>query len=152
MTKTESVVTLISRCLSVKDVFNALSYNQLFVFGVLTSSVHMAWTRAVCGRLKSDYRYSATIVYNNFIWCKPTIEQALRIIDTAKNILEVRSSYSLSMAELYDETSMPDDLRAAHKENDRAVMAAYGFDESMTDTDIVRELLSLYKRKVEGNG
>ena len=112
----------------------------------------MAWTRAVCGRLKSDYRYSATIVYNNFIWCKPTLQQALRIIDTAKNILEVRASYSMSMAELYDETSMPDDLRAAHKENDRAVMAAYGFDESMTDTDIVRELLALYKSEVEGNG
>ena len=100
----------------------------LYHFGVLTSNVHMAWMRAVCGRLKSDYRYSNTIVYNNFPWCSPTDEQKAKIEKTAQGILDARALYpDCSLADLYDELTMPPELRKAHQENDKAVMEAYGF-------------------------
>jgi len=118
----------------------------LYEFGVLTSSVHMAWTRVVCGRLKSDYRYSKDIVYNNFIWCRPSAAQKKLIETTAQKILDVRADFKgQTLAYLYNEKTMPDKLRAAHKENDRAVMAAYGFDESMTEFETVSALMTLYK-------
>ena len=104
---------------------------DLFHFGVLTSSVHMNWVRLVCGRLKSDYRYSATICYNPYPW--PLFyseEQRRRIEATAAKILEARANYpEATYADLYDEVSMPYDLRAAHKKNDLAVAAAYGFED-----------------------
>lgn len=94
---------------------------------VLTSNVHMAWTRAVCGRLKSDYRYSGSIVYNNFPWCTPTDAQKANIEQTAQAILDARALYpNCSLADLYDETTMPPELRKAHQANDKAVMQAYG--------------------------
>ena len=118
---------------------------QIYHFGILTSSVHMAWTRAVCGRLKSDYNYSKNIVYNNFIWCSPTDAQKKLIETTAQKILDVRADFDgKTLAYLYGK-DMPDELRDAHKENDRAVMAAYGFDENMTEFEIVSELMTLYK-------
>ncbi|MCD8391556.1 MAG: methylase, partial [Firmicutes bacterium] len=90
----------------------------LYHFGVLTSNVHMAWTRAVCGRLKSDYRYSKDIVYNNFPWCSPTDEQKKRIERTAQGIIDARALYpDSSLADLYDELTMPPELRKAHQNN-----------------------------------
>ena len=157
----------------------------LFHFGVLTSSVHMAWMRAVCGRLKSDYSYSTTIVYNNFPWpdvetspetshkrktvanaketspetshkTKTTIstketfqETSLRdkVEQTAQAILDARAKYpDSSLADLYDETTMPADLRKAHRENDKAVMSAYGFDPKMSESEIVAELFKMYEK------
>ena len=149
---------------------------SLYHFGVLTSNVHMAWMRAVCGRLKSDYSYSNTIVYNNFPWpqqfkidnSKLKMENGkwtlsgedlpadkkelsifhsqLSIINTAQAILDARAKYpDSSLADLYDETVMPPELRKAHQANDRAVMAAYGFSTKMTESECVAELFKLYE-------
>ena len=118
----------------------------LYHFGVLTSNVHMAWMRVVCGRLKSDYRYSGSVVYNNFPWCQPTEEQKARIEATAQAILDARAKYpDCSLADLYDEVTMPPELRRAHQENDRAVMAAYGFSTKMTESECVAELFKMYQ-------
>ena len=149
---------------------------SLYHFGVLTSNVHMAWMRAVCGRLKSDYSYSNTIVYNNFPWQQQfkidnsklkmengkwtisgedlpadkkelsIVHSQLSIINTAQAILDARAKYpDSSLADLYDETVMPPELRKAHQANDRAVMAAYGFSTKMTESECVAELFKLYE-------
>ena len=124
--------------------------SSLYHFGVLTSNVHMAWMRAVCGRLKSDYSYSNTIVYNNFPWCNPTEEQKAKIEETAQAILDARALYpDSSLADLYDETLMPPELRKAHQANDRAVMAAYGFSTKMTESECVAEFFKLYEKLTE---
>ena len=124
----------------------------LYHFGVLTSNVHMAWMRTVCGRLKSDYRYSKDIVYNNFPWCEPTPEQKARIEQTAQMILDARAKYpDCSLADLYDETVMPPELRKAHQLNDRAVMEAYGFWGKLnTESECVAELMKMYQKLTEG--
>ena len=173
---------------------NLIPNATLYHFGVLTSSVHMAWMRAVCGRLEMRYRYSKDIVYNNFPFVLPhpptpspskrgggsdaqelpspkwrggdsdtqnlpsplrrgvggevfcTQEQGAKIEHTAQAILEARAKYpDSSLADLYDETLMPADLRKAHRANDRAVMAAYGFDAKMSEADIVAALFKLYE-------
>jgi len=123
----------------------------LYHFGVLTSNVHMAWMRTVCGRLKSDYRYSKDIVYNNFPWPAPSKEQKARIEKTAQGILDARAKYpDCSLADLYDEVTMPSELRKAHQENDKAVMEAYGFNwRTMTESDCVAELFELYRKLTE---
>ncbi len=120
---------------------------SLYHFGILTSNVHMAWMRAVCGRLKSDYRYSKDIVYNNFPWCNPTEEQKSKIEQTAQAILDARALYpDCSLADLYDELTMPPELRKAHQANDRAVMQAYGFDVKTTiESSCVAELMKMYQ-------
>ena len=121
----------------------------LYHFGVLESNVHMAWMRAVCGRLKSDYRYSKDVVYNNFPWPTVKDEQKARIEKTAQAILDVRAKYpDSSLADLYDEVAMPFELRKAHQENDNAVMRAYGFDpKEMEDKEslLVAELFKRYQ-------
>jgi hypothetical protein len=119
----------------------------LYHFGVLTSNVHMAWMRAVCGRLKSDYRYSKDVVYNNFPWPTPTEQQMVKIEQTAQAILDARALYpDSSLADLYDEVTMPIELRRAHQENDRAVMEAYGFDvKTTTESSCVAYLFEMYK-------
>ncbi len=124
-------------------IVNAEKYH----FGILTSNVHMAWMRAVCGRLKSDYRYSKDIVYNNFPWPNPTPEQKAKIEQTAKAILDARALYpDSSLADLYDEVAMPPQLRKAHQANDRAVMQAYGFDvKTTTESSCVAALMKLYR-------
>ena len=123
---------------------------SLFHFGVMTSNVHNAWMRAVCGRLKSDYSYSNTIVYNNFPWCDATDEQKAKIEETAQAILDARAKYpDSSLADLYDETVMPPELRKAHQANDRAVMAAYGFSTKMTESECVAELFKMYEKLTE---
>lgn len=119
----------------------------LFHFGVLTSNVHMAWMRAVCGRLKSDYRYSKDVVYNNFPWPTPTEAQKAKIEQTAQAILDARALYpDCSLADLYDEVTMPPELRKAHQQNDKAVMQAYGFWGKLnTETECVAELMKMYQ-------
>ena len=123
----------------------------LYMFGVLTSNVHMAWMRTVCGRLKSDYSYSTTIVYNNFPWPNTTDEHKSKIEHTAQMILDARAKYSeCSLAELYDETLMPAELRKAHQLNDRAVMEAYGFWGKLnTESECVAELMKMYQKLTE---
>ena len=120
---------------------------QLYHFGVITSNVHMAWMRAVCGRLEMRYRYSANVVYNNFPWPTPTDEQRAKIEQTAQQILDARAKYpDSSLADLYDELTMPVELRRAHQQNDRAVMEAYGFPvKTMTESQCVAELFKLYQ-------
>ena len=119
----------------------------LYLFGVLESNVHMAWMRAVCGRLESRYDYSKQIVYNNFPWPTPTEAQKAKIEQTAQAILDARAKYpDSSLADLYDELTMPVELRKAHQDNDRAVMQAYGFDvKTMTESQCVAELFKLYQ-------
>jgi len=125
---------------------------DLYDFGVLTSNVHMAWMRTVCGRLKSDYRYSKDIVYNNFPWCNPDEKQKALIEKTAQLILDARAKYpDCTLADLYDETTMPPELRKAHQLNDKAVMQAYGFDyKTMTESECVAELMKMYQKLTEG--
>ena len=120
---------------------------SLYHFGILTSNVHMAWMRAVCGRLEMRYRYSASIVYNNFPWPTPTEAQKAKIEQTAQAILDARNKFpDCSLADLYDEAAMPPELRKAHQENDRAVMAAYGFNIKMSESECVAELFKMYQK------
>lgn len=126
---------------------------DLFDFGILMSNVHNSWIRAIAGRIKSDYRYSASVVYNTFPWCNPTEEQKKKIEKTAQGILDARALYpNSSLADLYDELTMPKELRKAHQENDKAVMEAYGFDwKKMTESDCVAELMKMYEILVKNN-
>ncbi len=134
---------------------NATLYN----FGILTSNIHNAWMRAVCGRLKSDYSYSNTIVYNNFPWCEPTEAQKEKIEKTAQGILDARALYpKCSLADLYDELTMPPELRKAHQQNDKAVMDAYGFyykengtTHWFTETETVSKLMEMYHDLTKSN-
>ena len=120
---------------------------SLYHFGILTSNVHMAWMRAVCGRLEMRYRYSASIVYNNFPWPTPTEAQKAKIEQTAQAILDARNKFpDCSLADLYDEAAMPPELRKAHQENDRTVMAAYGFNIKMSESECVAELFKMYQK------
>ena len=123
----------------------------LYEFGVLISNVHMAWMRTVAGRMKSDYNYSARIVYNNFPWPTPTDAQKAKIEQTAQAILDARALYpDASLADLYDEVAMPPELRKAHQQNDKAVMQAYGFDiKTTTETSCVAELMKMYQHLTE---
>lgn len=130
------------------DANNMIPQATLYHFGILTSNVHMAWARAVCGRIKSDYRYSNDVVYNNFPWPTPTDEQKAKIEQTAQAILDARALYpDCSLADLYDEVAMPPELRKAHQANDKAVMQAYGFwGKINTESACVAELMRVYKK------
>ena len=137
------------------DAAMCIPYASRYDFGILTSNVHMAWVRAVCGRIKSDYRYSKDVVYNNFPWPNPTDEQKATIEQTAQAILDARALYpDASLADLYDELTMPPELRKAHQANDKAVMAAYGFPvKNFTQSDCVAALMKMYQELTakEGN-
>ena len=125
---------------------------SLYHFGVLTSNVHMAWMRAVCGRLEMRYRYSKDIVYNNFPWPTPTAEQKAKIEKTAQAILDARALYpECSFADMYGEKMYVfTKLLQAHQANDRAVMQAYGFDvKTMTESACVAELMKMYQKMVD---
>ena len=127
---------------------------SLYYFGVLTSIIHMAWMRAVCGRLEMRYRYSADIVYNNFPWPEPTDAQKAKIEQTAQAILDVRAKYPDStLAALYSEKFMPADLLHAHEKNDKAVMAAYGWKNSRDNQEsmVVANLFKLYQELTKNN-
>ena len=119
----------------------------LYDFGILMSNVHNAWMRTVCGRLEMRYRYSVNVVYNNFPWPTPTDVQKAKIEQTAQAILDARVLYpDSSLADLYDEITMPPELRKAHQQNDRAVMQAYGFDVgTTTEASCVAELMRMYQ-------
>jgi len=123
---------------------------NLFHFGILNSSVHNSWMRAVGGRLEMRYQYSATIIYNNFVWCEATAENVEKITATAEKILRVREKYlGWTLAQLYNTKTMPEDLRLAHLENDLAVLSAYGFDKNFSEEEIVSALMILYKNLTE---
>ena len=132
----------------------------LFIFGILNSNVHNAWTRIVCGRLGMAIRYSP-LIYNNFPWCNPTAEQKVKIEKTAQGILDARALYpDCSLADLYDDLTMPPELRKAHQENDKAVMEAYGLkkhDENgklrwFTESETVAELMKMYQELTGSKG
>ena len=132
------------------DAVHLIPDATLYHFGVLESSVHMAWMRTVCGRLKSDYRYSKDVVYNNFPWPEVTDEQRERIAQTAQAILDARALYpDSSLADLYDPVTMPPELLKAHRDNDRAVMAAYNFPTTMQESEIVARLFTLYSDLIQ---
>ena len=135
----------------VNDAVQIIPDAKIYHFGIMMSNVHMAWTRAVCGRIKSDYRYSKDVVYNNFPWPTPTDTQKTKIEQTAQAILDARARYpESSLADLYDELTMPPELRKAHQDNDRAVMQAYGFSvRDMTESKCVAELMRMYQRLAE---
>ena len=120
----------------------------LYHFGVLTSNVHNAWMRAVSGRLEMRYRYATSLVYNTYPWPTPTEAQKIRIEQTAQAILDARALYpDCSLADLYDEVTMPPELRKAHQQNDKAVMQAYGFWGKLnTETECVAELMKMYQK------
>lgn len=119
---------------------------SFYHFGILESSVHMAWMRAVAGRLEMRYRYSKDIVYNNFPWPTPTDAQKAKIEATAQAILDARALYpESSLADLYDDLTMPVELRKAHHANDAAVLEAYGFPKDSTESDIVARLFKMYQ-------
>ena len=128
----------------VTDAAFALERATPYHLGVLTSKVHMAWMRVVCGRLKSDYRYSSRIVFNNFVWPKADPHTVMKIYHTGSEILRAREKHpESSYADLYDETSMPKDLRNAHKANDKAVLKAYGLPAKASEFEIVEHLVKL---------
>lgn len=115
-------------------------------FGILTSLVHMAWMRAVCGRLETRYRYSKDIVYNNFPWPEASDGDKEKIGVLAQAILDARALFpDCTLADLYDQTTMPPELRKAHQENDKAVMRLYGFPPNATEPEIVAELMRRYQ-------
>ena len=125
----------------------------LYHLGILTSNIHMAWMRAVCGRLKSDYRYSKEIVYNTFPWPNPTDAQKTKVEQTAQAILDARAQYpDCSFADMYGEKMyLFPELLKAHQNNDRAVMQAYGFSvKDMTEGSCVAELMKMYQKLAEG--
>lgn len=134
------------------DAVQIIPNATLYHFGILTSNVHMAWMRVVCGRLEMRYRYSKEQVYNTFPWPTPTEAQVAKIEQTAQAILDARAKCSgSSLADLYDEVTMPADLRKAHQDNDRAVMQAYGFPvkSTFTESQCVSELFKLYQEKTK---
>lgn len=124
---------------------------SIYHFGVMTSNVHNAWVRTVCGRIKSDFRYSKDVVYNNFPWPKPSDEQKVKIEQTAQAILDARALYpNCSLADLYDEDAMPPELCRAHQANDKAVMQAYGFwGKHNSESAYVAELMKMYQKLTE---
>ena len=132
--------------IKVTDAVQIVPNATLYDFGIITSNVHMAWMRAFAGRLKSDYRYSKDVIYNTFPWPKLQEQHRVAIEKTAKQILEARKLYPNStLAELYDEVTMPIELREAHRDNNRAVMRAYGFDLKIPEEGCVAELMKLYQ-------
>ena len=140
------------------DSVHIIPNTTLYHFGILTSNIHMAWMRAVCGRLEMRYRYSKDIVYNNFPWCNPTDEQKAKIEKTAQGILNAREKHpDSSLADLYNDLTMPPELRKAHQENDKMVMEVYGFkkkDENgktrwLTESETVAELMKMYQELIK---
>ncbi len=135
------------------DAASVIPNANLFHFAMLESIVHMAWMRVVCGRLEISYRYSGTIVYNNFPWITPTVQQYLQLSSLAEIILEIRDEHDdMTLAQMYNPESMPDDLRDVHDQIDRLVMSMYGFDESWTEADMIGQLLLMYKELAECAG
>lgn len=132
------------------DKVRIMTEGTLYHFGVLESNIHMAWMRAICGRLKSDYSYTVNHIYNNFPWPSSTDEQKEKIKKTAQAILDARALYpNSSLADLYDPLTMPPELLKAHNANNRAVMDAYGFSTKISEADCVAELMKMYQKLTE---
>lgn len=134
---------------------DTIASNQLYVipnasitsFGILTSTMHNAWIRAVCGRLKSDFRYSSGIVYNNFPWPTLPAKQNAAIEACAQAVLDARAAHpNASLADLYDPLTMPANLLKAHQTLDKAVDTAYGYKGAQTDAARVAFLFDLYQK------
>ena len=143
-------IEYLSRVIIPGDSLFMMPDSTLYHFGVLNSQAHMAWTRVVCGKLKSDYRYSNTVVYNNYPWPQPSDSQRNQIERTAQGILDARALYpGSSLADLYDELTMPPELRKAHRANDAAVLEAYGFPKDAAESEIVARLFSMYQQLTE---
>ena len=144
-------IGFISKDTIASDAVQIIPNAGLYHFGILTSNVHMAWMRALAGRLEMRYRYSKDIVYNNFPWPNPTKEQQAKIEKTAQSILTAREKYKdCSLADLYDEVTMPPELRKAHQLNDKAVMEVYGFwGKVKTESECVSELMKMYQKLVK---
>ena len=141
----------LSRDIIAGDKLFMLEDAGLYHFGVLMSDVHMAWMRVVAGRLRTDYRYSGSVVYTNFPWREPSSAQVAAIEATAQKILDVRANYpDATFADLYDELTMPADLRRAHRANDKAVAAAYGLENILDDEPAI--IAALFKRYAELTG
>jgi hypothetical protein len=122
---------------------------KLYNFGILSSVMHMAWTRTVCGRIKSDYRYSAGIVYNNFPYPTENESKRINIEKAAKNVLDTRANYPLSsLADLYDPITMPDDLAEAHQKLDKSIDDAYGYKGDKSDAARVAFLFDRYAKLI----
>ena len=133
----------------VSDLVFIIPNSTVYEFGILSSNVHNFWIRVVGGRLKSDYRYSRDIVYNTFPWPTPVEAQKKKIKQAAQAILDARALYpDCSLADLYDEVTMPPVLRKAHQENDKAVMQAYGYTSKVTESEIVADLMKRYQKLV----
>jgi hypothetical protein len=136
----------------VTDAVHTVPSATLYHFGVLTSSVHMAWTRAVCGRLEMRYRYSKNIVYNNFPWPDATERQKTKIEDLAQAVLDARALFpESSLADIYDPLAMPKEMSKAHAALDREVMKAYGYAKDMAEAGVVADLMERYAR-MAGDG
>ena len=143
-------VDYLSREVVPGDKLFCMQSSTIYDFGIIVSSVHMSWMRAVCGRLKSDYSYSNTIVYNNFPWPAPSESQKTKIEITAQAILDARALYpDSSLADLYDELTMPIELRKAHQANDAAVLEAYGFHKDSSESEIVARLFKMYQELID---
>lgn len=124
----------------------------LYEFGVLSSNVHNAWLRTVAGRLRDDFTYSVSVVYNTFAWCTPTAEQKAKIEQTAQGILDARANHpNSSLADMYGENMyLFMDLVKAHRLNDKAVMQAYGFPiKDFTESDCVAALMKMYQELIQ---
>ena len=135
----------------VGDKIYVIENADLYDFGIITSSIHNAWMRLVAGKLESRYSYSNTIVYNNFVWVKPTEQQKEKIETTAQSILDARNKYPEStLADLYDSLTMPPELRKAHENNDKAVLELYGLSKDSTEEQMVELLFKLYDAKIAG--
>ena len=131
---------------------NLMSANAtLYHFGVLSSSIQMVWVRVTCGRIKSDYRYSKDIVYNNFPWPAPTEAQKVKIEQTAQSILDARQIYpDASLADMYGNLILFPELMNAHRANDLAVLDAYGFPKDASESEIVARLFKMYQELTVG--
>jgi len=143
-------VDYLSKAIVPGDMLFFMQDSSLYHFGVIDSALHMFWMKYVCGRLKSDYRFSNTIVYNNFPWPTPTDTQKAIIEQTAQGILDARARYpDSSLADLYDDLAMPPELRKAHRANDLAVLEAYGFPKDASEAEIVARLFKMYQELTE---
>ncbi len=145
-------IGFIDKNVKVTNAVQVVTDANLFHFGILTSILHNAWMRVVAGRLESRYRYSKDVVYNNFVWVKPTEQQKEKIEKTAQSILDARNKYPEStLADLYDSLTMPPELRKAHENNDKAVLELYGLSKNSTEEQMVELLFKLYDAKISGN-
>ncbi len=139
-------IDFMSKDVIASDLVFLIPNATIYTFGVMSSLVHNAWMRVVCGRLKSDYRYAKDIVYNNFPWPMPTAEQRVKIENTAQGILAARANYpDASFADMYSNLLLFPDLMKAHRANDAAVLEAYGFPKDASESDIVARLFKMYQ-------